>query len=224
MLKNKDIKNTIRESLGLNLNESYVATSKKFEIKTENLTVENKEAHLKLYEGYVAAFNQSSAQLDTVDRDAANVNLSQFRDLKRAETYNLNAVYLHEFFFANIGKVESSLHTDSLAYMRLSRDFGDFEKWQDDFLACALSAREGWVITAFNTFLRRYVNLVIDSHDINVMMGCYPVIVIDMWSHTYYKDYLSDKDKYVRKMMGELNWDTIENRIARADKIGEALS
>ncbi len=218
------MKKTIRESLGLAVNESYVATSKKFEIKTENLSTANKEAHLKLYEEYVAAFNQTSAQLDTADRAAAGVNLSSFRDLKRAETFNMNAVYLHELYFANIGKVESGLHTDSLAYMRLSRDFGDFEKWQDDFIACSVSSKEGWVVTAFSTFLRRYINIVVDGHDSGVLLGCYPVLVVDMWSHAYYKDYLSNKDKYIRKMMSELNWDTIENRIIRADKIGEALS
>jgi superoxide dismutase len=44
-----------------------------------------------------------------------------------------------------------------------------------------------------------------------------------MWSHSYYRDFLNDKGKYLRKMMAELNWDIVENRFERAEKIVEAL-
>ena len=49
-----------------------------------------------------------------------------------------------------------------------------------------------------------------------------PIIVIDCWEHTYYRDYLKDRRSYVFAMMKELKWDTIEERIRKAERMIEA--
>ena len=77
--------------------------------------------------------------------------------------------------------------------MRLARDFGTFDKWQEDFVACCLSARNGWCVTFYNPNLRRYMNTIIDLHSLNVMIGMMPIIVMDCWEHSYYRDYLKDR-------------------------------
>ena len=86
---------------------------------------------------------------------------------------------------------------DSLAFMRLERDFGTFDEWQKDFIACCMSSRNGWAITVYNAFLNRYVNIVVDLHSLNVPINCYTIIVMDMWEHSYYRDYLNDKKTYI---------------------------
>ena len=206
------------------LNEGYVTQAAKFDLKTELLTSKNKQAHQELMEGYVDQLNEISAKLDTADREGANLNHSSFRSLKIDEAYNHNAAFLHGLFFQNISDMNSQITMDSLTFMRLERDFGSFDRWQEDFMACAMSSRNGWVVTAYNTQLRRYVNMVIDLHSQNVMIGCHPVIVVDCWEHSYYRDYLKNRKAYVRGMMKELNWDVIEDRIKLADKIHKALS
>ena len=206
------------------LSEGYVTQAAKFDLKTELLTSKNKQAHQELMEGYVDQLNEISAKLDTANREGANLNHSSFRSLKIDEAYNHNAAFLHGLFFQNISDMNSQITMDSLTFMRLERDFGSFDRWQEDFMACAMSARNGWVVTAYNTQLRRYVNMVIDLHSQNVMIGCHPVIVVDCWEHSYYRDYLKNRKAYVRGMMKELNWDVIEDRIKLADKIHKALS
>jgi len=206
------------------LSEGYVTQAAKFDLKTELLTSKNKQAHQELMEGYVDQLNEISAKLDTANREGANLNHSSFRSLKIDEAYNHNAAFLHGLFFQNISDMNSQITMDSLTFMRLERDFGSFDRWQEDFMACAMSARNGWVVTAYNTQLRRYVNMVIDLHSQNVMIGCHPVIVVDCWEHSYYRDYLKNRKAYVRGMMKELNWDVIEDRIKLADKIHKVLS
>ena len=56
------------------------------------------------------------------------------------------------------------------------------------------------------------------------MIGCHPVIVLDCWEHSYYRDYLKNRPAYIRGMMKELNWNVIEDRVKVADKIHKALS
>ena len=112
---------------------------------------------------------------------------------------------------------------DSLAYMRLSRDFGSFDAWQKDFIACASASQCGWAITYLNTYTQTYMNAVVDLHANNVPFGAFPVIVMDAWQHAYYRDYLKDVKTYTAAMMKELNWRVIEKRMQKADRMLEII-
>ena len=227
MITNKNVKDIIRSSMNLDvneqLNESLVAQTKLFDLPTEFLSKANKLSHKELYEGYVETFNKVSAQLDTADRSSSNANHSEYRSLKIDETYNMNALYLHELYFANVSDLQSQITMDSLTFMRLSRDFGDFDAWQTDFLACCAASRCGWAITYYNMFTQTYMNAVVDLHSIEIPIGCYPVIVMDVWQHAYYKDYLRDVKTYASTMMKELNWRVIEDRVKKAEKIAQVM-
>ena len=216
----KKIKQSIRETM--QLDESLVAQQKPFNLKTDFLSDANINNHIELYKSYVANFNEISAKLDAVSRDA-NSNHSDYKNLKHDETYNLNAAYLHEQYFANIGDASSQITTDSLSYMRLTRDFGSFDSWQKDFIACGKSSRNGWVITYLNIYTQAYMNVAVDSHEINVPVGMIPVIVMDVWQHAYYRDYLKDVSTYLSAMMKQLRWNVIEERFKKADKIVQII-
>ena len=225
----KELQKVIRETLGLNeeqkkLAESYVTQAKVYKLKTDLLSEKALAAHQELLQKYVETLNEISAKLDSADRSAANANHSDYRSLKIDEAYNQNAAFLHAYFFDNIADPTSKITMDSLAYMRITRDFGTFDEWQKDFIACAMSSRNGWAMTVYNGFLDRYINICIDLHSLNVPMNCYPVIVLDMWEHSYFRDYLTDKQKYTFAMMKEFNWDVIEKRFERAEKLSKVLS
>ena len=223
----KTLKKIIRETLGFEdeklLEEALVIEPKTFELPTELLTTKNKSAHKELYENYVKTFNRVSAKLDTVSKDEANLNHSEYRALKIDETYNSNSAYLHELFFNNISDVRSNIAPNSLSYLRLERDWGTFDDWQTDFIASGLSARNGWVICGYHLLLQRYINVVVDLHSVNVPIAFYPIIVVDCWEHSYYKDYLKDRKSYIYAMMKELNWDVIEKRVNVAEKLQKAM-
>lgn len=226
MIKNSDVKKIIEETLGTKkgaLTESLVAQQKTFKLATEFQSGATKKAHDELYQGYLAAFNRISAELDTANREEANSTGSAYRSLKLDETYNMNAIYLHELYFSNISDLASNVSMDTLAFMRLSRDFGDFDKWQADFIACCLSSRCGWAITYYNTYTQTYMNTFIDLHSASVPVGCIPVIVMDVWQHAYYRDYLSDVKTFTYAMMKELSWGIIEERIKKAERIAQVL-
>lgn len=218
----KKLKKLVREDLGLDqLQESYVTKAKKYDVSTEMLSKKNLKAHQELLAGYVDDLNTVSAKLDTVSRDESNLNSSEFRSLKIDETYNLNAANLHALFFDNIGDPNSVITMDSLAFMRIERDFGSFDAWQKDFIACALSSRNGWALTCYNSFLGRYMNVIIDLHSNNIPLGSNIVVVLDCWEHSYYRDYLNDRKSYIYAMMKELNWKIIEGRFEKAERVGK---
>jgi len=204
------------------LNESYVIEAGKFNLHTELLSSKTKKSHQELMEGYVKKLNEVSIKLDGSDKSNANLNNSEFRSLKIDEAYNHNAAFLHGLYFENISDINSSIAVDNLSYMKLAKDFGTFDAWQEDMIACCLSARNGWGVTFYNTFLNRYMNTVIDLHSQNVMIGMIPIIVIDCWEHSYYRDYLKDRKSYVFGMMKELNWSVIDNRVKVAETFAKS--
>ena len=218
----KRIRDAVAETLGVKkLKEAYVTKAKKFKLPTEFLSDKVKTARQKDFESYVDALNETSARLDTASREDANNNASEFRQLKVDEIYCLNASFLRAFHFENISDLQSELSMDSLAFMRLERDFGSFDEWQKDFIACGLSSRDGYAVTAYNSYLGRYMNVVIDGESENVPVGCFPVICLDVSEGAYFKDYLDDRKTYVVAMMKELNWEKIEERMKKSEKVAK---
>jgi len=205
------------------LDEAYVATQKPYNQVSEFVSQRTKNVHTELYKSYVAALNRVSAELDSAHRDEADSKHSEFRSLKLDETYNMNAVWLHECYFANCFDPHSEISTDSMAYMRLERDFGTFSDWQRDFIACAMACGNGWACSGYNMFLKRYQNVMISNNSQDVPLGFYPLIVVDCIEHSYLRDYNSDKKSYVIAMMRELNWNVINERFQRAEGINEVV-
>lgn len=217
------VKASVPRSTFEHVNESYVAEPKAYKQVSELVSEKTKASHVELYKQHVEALNKASAELDTADRSAANPNRSAFRSLKLDETANMNGVWLHELYFANCFAPQSEVYMDSKAFMRLQEAYGTFDDWQKDFMACAMSTDDGWAVCGYNIFLKRYVNTFVNDNDENVMMGLYPLIVVDMHEHSFYKDYLTDRKSYLVAQMREFNWETIEQRFLKAEAIAQVV-
>lgn len=195
------------------LKEGFTLIPKSHMMKTEKLSDGTKSSHDKLYKGYIEAFNKVTTALLAANKEEVKSTASSYRSLKTDETYNFNGVKLHELYFANISDVDSEIRVDSIPYMRLSRDWGTFEAWQEDFIATCMASRNGWGLTVYEPYRKVFMNVPVDSHDTNIPVGAVPVIVMDMWEHAYFKDYMTDKKAYIFSMMKELNWDIVEARM-----------
>jgi len=200
------------------LREALILLPKTFLLKTEFLSAKTKQAHEALYNGYVSTFNKVSSMLDTANTEEAASAASAYRSLKIDEQFNLNAIKLHDLYFTNISDLASQVAVDSIPYMRFAREFGSFDRWQFDFRACSMAAREGWAVTYYEPYKNVYINCIVDGHSTGIPLGGIPVFVLDMWSHSYYRDYLDDKKSYVNAMMREINWNVVEARMIVAER------
>jgi len=217
----REVVRSINSTIGKTIEEAYVTEPKQFDLKTDLLSDATKTAQRQEFEEFVAALNKVSAELDGADRENANNKSSDYRSLKLDEVYNMNASFLRAMYFENISDLSSQITMDSIAFIRLERDFGTFDAWQRDFIACCMSSRDGYAITGYSVFLQRYINFVVDEEAKNVGIGVLPIIVMDMNVGAYYRDYLDNSRTYVLAMMKELNWAHIEKRFRRADKVGQ---
>ena len=181
-----------------------------------NTTVVSKkqfDEHMKLYHGYVDKTNAISAQLaNDGDRAGANATYSLYRGLKKGESYALDGCLLHELYFQNLsdGKTPMGGATEAL----LKKQFGSVENWIADCKACGLSAR-GWCVLVYEQRTETCRNLLLDLHNEGLVLGAYPLVVLDMYEHAYFLDYATDKGAYIQSFINGIHWGVVESRVKR---------
>ncbi len=162
--------------------------------------------HDKLYAGYVAKKDEINGQLDSLakggDVSSANQSYSELRALKDGETFAVNGVYLHEFYFDVLGG--DGTPQGPLAEA-LKTDFGSVENFINYFSACGLAAR-GWVVLAWDTHDEALRVYTCDAHNQGGVWGCLPIIVLDVYEHAYFIDYGADRKTYIADFWKNLNW------------------
>lgn len=174
------------------------------------------EHHDVLYAGYVNKLNEIEEKLPSADKGKANATFSDFRALKKEEVFAQNGILLHELYFENIApsnhdeNSETGKPFDKLREY-IERDFGSLEAWQEDFLACGMSSR-GWVIMAQNPADGRLHNYIADVHDVGGVWGVMPLLVLDMYEHSYFIDYGTKKKDYINAFIKNINWEIVEKR------------
>ncbi len=183
---------------------------------TDDITVVNQkqyEVHLKLYEGYVTNINKIDEILAHGDaqRAESNTTFSYYRELKRGETFALDGVILHELYFSNIGG--SQPEPERFIQDILTRDFGSYDKWTEDFIATAKASR-GWAVLCFDQRSRMFRNISLDAHDVGNITYSAPILVLDMYEHAYFLQYADNKNEYINNFMKNINWAVVGNRLS----------
>jgi Fe-Mn family superoxide dismutase len=187
------------------------------------VSTKTKEAHEQLYKNYVDSYNNTIIELSSYSIGDDKFKQNSYRGLKVNESYYHNAVRLHELYFENCFDRKSNITNTSLPYIKLSQDFNSFQQWQRHFIATGMSAINGWVVCGLDIYSQRYVNFLIDSHDGHVMIGVVPILVVDMWNHSYFLDHLNDKYSYLLSQMKEINWDVVSKRMEKLEKVIEVM-
>jgi Fe-Mn family superoxide dismutase len=168
--------------------------------------------HVKLYQGYVEKTNEITNKLANVQAKTltdANATYSEYRGLKRGESFALDGVILHEYYFQDLGTGDESPGNRTIEL--INRYFGNLENWKNTFIASAKTAR-GWCILAFEQRTQSLRNITLDSHDDGLVCGAFPLLVLDVYEHAYTTDYGIDKPTYIQNFMAAINWDMVERR------------
>ncbi len=181
----------------------------------DGLSASQIKQHLKLYTGYVDKANAISKSLKEVDLTTANATYSAVRELLIEQSFAVNGVVYHEFYFGNLGKKgdgpSGSLKT------AIEDRWGSQAKFADFLKAAGKSAR-GWVIIGWNTRSGTLDAFALDTHNIFSPANIVPVLVLDVYEHAYMIDYGVDRPKYLEAFLGNLNWDVVSKRFAAASK------
>ena len=165
--------------------------------------------HYSLYNGYVNKLNETRARMQSADKTAANQTLSELRSLKRAETFALNGIKLHESYFE--GMANPTKPSEKVMSL-LNKSFNSFDDFKEEFKATALAVR-GWVIMAYDLDEGKLRIFGADSHDNGAVWNCIPLLILDVYEHAYFMDYGAARKKYSESFMEKIDW-SYANKVA----------
>lgn len=163
------------------------------------------------YGGAIKNLARTREQIATLTKDSPPMLAAGL--LERELTFR-NSVVLHELYFGNLGG--SGGPADSLA-RELAHAFGSTDRFEELFrLACSgLYGGSGWVVLAWDhrtADLRLYAS---GQHRETVSHGT-PVMVCDMYEHSYALDYGAAAAKYVDAFWVNVDWTAVERRLRQA--------
>jgi Fe-Mn family superoxide dismutase len=169
--------------------------------------------HDQLYVGYVKKANEIENRLDSLAEEIVqnnttrgNATYSELRALKENETYAVNGIYLHEWYFELVGATGNRQEAPDLS-SALAAQYGSLEAFIKFFSQCAMAAR-GWTVLAWDTHENRLRIFNCDSHNQGSVWGALPIIVLDVYEHAYMMDFGADRESYIRVFWETFNWST----------------
>jgi len=71
----------------------------------------------------------------------------------------------------------------------------------------------GWVILYQDLISGKLVNFWINEHDVGHPAGCNPLLIMDVFEHTYMLDYGLKKADYIEVFFKNINWKVVESRL-----------
>lgn len=173
--------------------------------------------HQNNYGGAVKRLHAIRAELATVDW--GSVPGFRINGLKREELIAANSMVLHELYFAGLGgdgKLKPAGKPAGFG-VGLTRDFGTFERWSNEFtgLATALGGGSGWALLSWSAREHRLLNHWAADHT-HLLAGATPILALDMYEHSYHIDFGTNAKAYVAAFMENIDWDGVALRYARA--------
>ena len=140
-----------------------------------------------------------------------------YNGLKREHLMRTGSVVLHELYFENLG---GNGQADNDARTSIAKQFGTFDRWEAEFrkIAQGLGGGSGWVILGYNTHLDTIENYRLWDH-LHFPASTVPLLVMDMYEHSYQMDYGAAAAKYIDAFFQNINWDSVAHRLEHL-KIG----
>ena len=171
------------------------------------------------YGGSVRALNAVEQRLSSMMKEK-DLPAFVYGDLKREELIRTGSVVLHELYFANLG---GNGKAGGNALKLIEKWFRDYGTWEAEFkrTANALLGGSGWAILAFNQHTSELHNYWAYDHAHNAPFSV-PILVLDMYEHSYHMDYGAAAAKYVDAFMQNVNWEVVSRRVDSAAKLAES--
>lgn len=172
--------------------------------------------HDKHHNTYVQGANAALEALEKAREEGTNPD--QIRALSKNLAFNLGGHTNHSIFWKNLSPNGGGKPTGELGEA-IDRDFGSFEKFQDQFTSAALGLQgSGWAVLGYDKIGERLLVEQMTDQQGQLSIDLAPILLLDMWEHAYYLQYYNVKADYVKAVWNVFNWDDAAERYAAARK------
>jgi len=169
--------------------------------------------HDKHHAAYVGGANTALEKLAAA-RESGDLGAVNLHEKNLA--FNLGGHVNHSVFWQNLSPEGGDRPGGELG-AAIDEFFGSFDKFQAHFAANALGIQgSGWSILAWDSIGQKLVIVQLYDQQSNIALGLVPIVVLDMWEHAFYLDYVNVKADYVTAWWNIVSWADAGERFARA--------
>lgn len=163
-----------------------------------------------LYKGYTDNLNKI---MDEFKQDRKTDNFSNIQSLSKRLAFNANAYILHSLFFENLIPMPNKTLLSNDIVTHIKKDFESYDAFIDELNASILNIEgPGWVVFGYDKFLDKLLIIQIEKHQELPLIDFIPLLVIDLWEHSYYLQYKTDKKEYIRNLFYILDFNVVNDR------------
>lgn len=171
--------------------------------------------HLKHHQGYV---NGANAAIEKLEKHLKGEIQIDVRAVLRDLSFNYGGHILHNIFWPNMappgkggggpgGRVADAINSV----------FGSFQKFKELFSTAAKTVEGvGWAVLGYDVLTNELRIYQIEKHNLLQVAGMIPLLVIDVWEHSYYLQYKNDRSAFVDNWWNVVNWDDVDKRFNAA--------
>jgi superoxide dismutase, Fe-Mn family len=169
--------------------------------------------HSKHHAAYVAGANTAQEKLADARTKG---DFAALPKLEKDLAFHLGGHINHSIYWKNMSPNGGGEPGGDVA-AALGEYFGSFTGFKGQFEAAANSLQgSGWAALVWDTFSGQLnINQIYD-HQNNVPAGQLPLLLLDMWEHSFYLQYKNVKADYVKAWWTVVNWDDVATRLAKA--------
>jgi len=163
----------------------------------------------KLYTGYVDNTNKTEEKL-RIARDTNN--FENIKCLEKDLTFFGSGVILHELFFENMGPAIPT-SPDVNLINQIIKDFGSFDIFKRQFTESSkVVEASGWNLLVWVPRFKKLEIIQCEKHQNLTLWGCKPLLVLDMWEHSYFLQYNEKRADYINAFWNIVNWNAVNKR------------
>ncbi len=176
------------------------------------ISKETIDLHLGLYQGYVKHVNLIHEKIAAYSHDL-EANTYAIAEMQRRLGFEFGGMRNHEYYFAQFEGGPAELGESTLKE-KIESAWNSVEAWQNRFTQIAMTRGVGWAMMYHDPHTDKLVLTWVDEQHIGQLADLDIVLALDMWEHSYMRDYVpADKKKYIDAFFQNLNWEVVSGRL-----------
>jgi len=167
---------------------------------------------------HLAYVNGANTAIDALAEARDKNDLTMVNKFQKDLAFNLAGHVNHTVFWKNLSPDGGDKPVGELA-AAIDEFFGSFDAFKAHFTASALGIQgSGWSILVWDILGQKLLIEQLYDHQGNLAVGSIPLLMLDMWEHAFYLDYVNIKADYVKAFWNIVSWADVQARFAEASR------
>lgn len=164
------------------------------------------------------AVNGANKDLAMISKGLDENDLATTDFWTRKLAYHLSSHVLHTIFWTNL--TNKATQPKNQILKQIEKDFKSYDNLKSLIASTAKGVDgNGWGILGYMPSGKKLIVVQCENHERLALWGVIPLLVIDVWEHSYYLKYRNKRGDFVDNLFNIINWDNVAQRFDAALKV-----